>query len=126
MIKEINADIVNKVFKTNTNPNVFTKYLGYYKNEELVGYLEYNYMYDRAEICYIFVNEKQRNQKIGNTMLNHLITELKKEDCYNITLEVNINNTYAIKLYKSKGFEQKAIRKGYYNGIDGILMELIL
>ena len=26
-------------------------------------------------------------------------------------------------LYKKFGFEKKAIRKGYYHGIDGILME---
>ena len=41
----------------------------------------------------------------------------------NISLEVNVNNIPAIKLYKKNGFIEKAIRKGYYQGIDGILME---
>ena len=41
----------------------------------------------------------------------------------NITLEVKKDNLPAIHLYKSAGFEEKAIRKGYYQGIDGILME---
>ena len=50
------------------------------------------------------------------------IKELIKEN-KDITLEVNIKNSIAIKLYKNFGFEEKAIRKGYYNGIDGILME---
>ena len=40
-----------------------------------------------------------------------------------ITLEVKIDNFPAIHLYEKYGFEKKAIRKGYYNGIDGILME---
>ena len=40
-----------------------------------------------------------------------------------ITLEVKMDNFPAISLYEKNGFERKAIRKGYYNGIDGILME---
>ena len=40
-----------------------------------------------------------------------------------ISLEVNVNNLYAIKLYENFGFKKVAIRKGYYNGIDGFLME---
>ena len=41
----------------------------------------------------------------------------------NITLEVKIDNYPAIKVYEDNGFKMVAIRKGYYNGIDGILME---
>ena len=33
----------------------------------------------------------------------------------------NLEDT--ISFYKKFGFEEKAIRPGYYNGIDGILME---
>ena len=40
-----------------------------------------------------------------------------------ITLEVKKDNYSAIKVYESKGFETKAVRKGYYNGLDGLLME---
>ena len=40
-----------------------------------------------------------------------------------ITLEVNKENIPAIKLYRKLGFKDVAIRKGYYNGVDGILME---
>ena len=40
-----------------------------------------------------------------------------------ITLEVNKNNIPALNLYKKFNFNEVAIRKGYYNGIDGILME---
>ena len=43
----------------------------------------------------------------------------------NITLEVKKDNIVALKLYKKMGFEEKAIRKNYYNGIDGILMERV-
>ena len=40
-----------------------------------------------------------------------------------ITLEVREDNTYAIKVYEKNGFIKTATRKGYYNGVDGILME---
>jgi ribosomal protein S18 acetylase RimI-like enzyme len=43
----------------------------------------------------------------------------------NITLEVRKDNYPAIHVYKSLGFVEKAIRKNYYKGIDGILMERI-
>lgn len=39
-----------------------------------------------------------------------------------ITLEVRIDNLPALKLYEKYQFKQVAIRKGYYNGVDGILM----
>ena len=41
----------------------------------------------------------------------------------NITLEVRKDNIPAINLYKKFNFQEKAIRKGYYQGTDGILME---
>lgn len=44
----------------------------------------------------------------------------------NITLEVNVLNDAAIKLYKKFNFTVVSIRRGYYKGIDGYLMELIL
>ena len=40
-----------------------------------------------------------------------------------ITLEVKIDNVPAISIYKKFGFKKVAIRKNYYNGTDGILME---
>ena len=40
-----------------------------------------------------------------------------------ITLEVNKNNIPALNLYKKFDFNEVAIRKNYYNGVDGILME---
>ena len=39
-----------------------------------------------------------------------------------VTLEVKKDNKNAILLYNSLGFKPVSIRKGYYNGIDGILM----
>ena len=51
--------------------------------------------------------------------MNELIEKTNKS----ITLEVNKNNIPALNLYKKFAFHEVAIRKGYYNGVDGILME---
>ena len=54
---------------------------------------------------------------------NRLINIGKNHNIDNITLEVNINNINAIKLYEKYNFEKVAVRKGYYDGVDGYLME---
>jgi len=55
--------------------------------------------------------------------MDELIKYKDENHIENITLEVNKENTIAINLYKSYGFIEVGIRKGYYNGVDGILME---
>ena len=66
--------------------------------------------------------ESYQNKGIGTNLLDYLIK--KYPDIVNITLEVRCNNVKAIHLYEKMGFIKKAIRKGYYNGVDGILLEL--
>ena len=80
-------------------------------------------MFERFELSYIEVRSEFRNKKVGSKMLEYLIALGEKNKIVNITLEVNITNNNAIKLYEKYGFVKVAIRKGYYNGIDGILME---
>lgn len=124
MIKEVSVDkLLDFNIKYN---NVFTKYIAYYIDNKIVGYLVYENLYDRVEIDYIYVVNEYRNKKIGSFMMEYLINLCKKEKLYNITLEVSINNIYAIKLYEKYGFKTITIRKGYYKGIDALLMEVKL
>lgn len=117
-IKNINYVNTLSDYKVSINP--FTKILVYIINDEIVGFLDYSLIYDRIEIDYIFVKSEFRNQKIAYKLIRYMMNE----NYTNITLEVNINNIYAIKLYKDLGFEIISIRKNYYNGIDGYLMEV--
>lgn len=128
MIKELTKDnitIINNSFIDKENVlkelsnNPFSKYLIYQENNEIIGYLYYSDIYDRVEINQIEINSIHRNCGYGSKLLEYLINSVNK----NITLEVNKENIYAIKLYKKYNFKEVAIRKGYYNGIDGILME---
>jgi len=113
-------------FSIETYEDEFFKIIGYKENNEMMGYITFHHIYERIEILYIFVKENQRGRKIGKSMLEYLLAYAKKQQCENITLEVNEQNEIAIHLYESLGFQKVAKRKGYYNGIDGILMEWIV
>ena len=99
--------------------NHFGKYLFYVEDKKIIGYIYYSDIYDRAEINQIEVDVSHRNCGKASILLKKAIELVDKS----ITLEVKIDNFPAIHLYEKYGFEKKAIRKGYYNGIDGILME---
>lgn len=113
-----NSFIDLKDLEKELNQNPFGKILVYKKNNRIVAYLYYSEIYERVEINNIEVEEKYRNMGIGTELLKKLIETVQKS----ISLEVRINNYNAIKLYKKFNFQEKAIRKGYYQGIDGILM----
>ena len=55
--------------------------------------------------------------------MENLINICSNNGIQNITLEVRKDNKSAICLYKKYGFIERATRKKYYKGIDGILME---
>lgn len=101
--------------------NPFGKYLILEENSQIIGYIYYSDIYERAEINQFEVQVINRNCGNGTKLLKNLIELVDK----NITLEVKKDNIVTLKLYKKMGFEEKAIRKNYYNGIDGILMERV-
>lgn len=113
-----NSFVDLKELEKELSQNPFGKILVYKENNRIIAYLYYSEIYERVEINNIEVEEQYRNMGIGTELLKKL-TELVQKS---ISLEVRINNYNAIKLYKKFNFQEKAIRKGYYQGIDGILM----
>ena len=109
--------------KEDLNKNIFSKYFIYMQRSNIIGFVNYYDLYDRFEISYIEVKSEYRNNHIGSLMMDHLIDMGNKKGITNITLEVNVNNNAAIKLYEKYSFEVVATRKGYYNGVDAYLME---
>ena len=99
--------------------NPFAKVLALKEEDVVIGYIYYSDIYDRLEINQFEINKEYRNQGKGKYLIQYLIDKEKKD----ITLEVKQDNYSAIKVYEAKGFIQKAVGKGYYNGIDGLLME---
>lgn len=101
--------------------NPYGKYLIYQEDDQVIGYLYYSDIYERAEINQFEIQILHRNCGKGKILLQEFLKLVDK----NVTLEVKKDNLSAIHLYKTNGFVEKAIRKGYYQGIDGILMERI-
>ena len=99
--------------------NPFGRYLLELENDKIIGYLYYSDIYDRAEINQIEVEVSHRNCGKATKLLQKMLELVEKS----ITLEVKKDNIPAINLYKKFGFQEKAIRQGYYQGVDGILME---
>lgn len=139
MIKELNSHCINELeiiqnnfselkthkieLKSDFKNNPFTRLFAYCLNDKIVGILEFNNLIDNYDIVYINVLQEYRRQKIATKLLQYLINDAKKNNVRNITLEVNINNKNAIDLYTKLEFKKVAIRQGYYNGTDGVLME---
>ena len=119
-LNEIDNSFIDKSYLENefTN-NPYAKVLILKENNQIIGYIYYSDIYERCEINQFEILESKRNQGNGNLLLQAMINKVHKD----ITLEVREDNTYAIKLYEKNGFIKKATRKGYYNGVDGILME---
>ena len=110
---------VNKNLKNNQ----FTNYFTYVANNQVVAFINYDIMYERAELININVLNSYQNKHIASKLIEYMLEDCKNKKVKSITLEVKITNEKAINLYKKYGFKQVSIRKKYYNGIDGILME---
>ena len=118
-IKDIENSFINYEYINNEyNNNPFFKLL-VIEEDSIIGYLYYSDIYERIEINQIEVIPSSRNKGYGTKLLKYLIDNTDKS----ITLEVRIDNEPAISLYKKFDFKEVALRKNYYNGIDGILME---
>ena len=110
-----------KKYKEKYNPiiNDYTFILAYKLNNDYVGFLIYQLLYENAEIIDIYVEEEYRNKGIAKSLFNKMFDN---KNIKKVTLEVKKDNKNAILLYNSLGFKPVSIRKGYYNGIDAFLM----
>ena len=104
------------------NPN--SKYIVAKKEGKIVGFAGLWKAVDVMHITNIVTKKTCRKQGIANKMLQELLELTKKEEEINeITLEVNVNNIEAKKLYEKYGFNIVGLRKKYYNNTeDAVIM----
>lgn len=97
----------------------------YQLDKEVVGFAIVDLLGDRSELIDLCVAPLYRHKGIGNELLNKVIEVSKDNKCESITLEVKIDNTFAINLYKKNQFRIANIRKKYYNNgsIDAYVMQ---
>lgn len=93
--------------------------------EKIVGFAGVQFILDEADITNIVTKKDSRNCGIATKLMEELINVCKQKKVASITLEVNENNKYAIKLYEKFEFKKIGQRKKYYNGKDtALIMEL--
>lgn len=103
------------------NPN--SKYIVAKLDNTIVGFAGIWKAVDDIHITNIVVNKSFREKSIGSLMLSRLLEMAKLEvNITSITLEVNSNNTPAIKLYEKFGFNVVGLRKKYYNNMDDAII----
>lgn len=115
-----NYSILENDFKNNDSYYIVAKC-----NNEILGFAGYLKIIDEINILNIVTRVDKRNLHIGSKMLEYIISTSKNEKANSITLEVNVNNIPAIKLYEKYNFEKVGLRKRYYYGTDdAIIMTL--
>lgn len=100
-------DIINSTYD-----DVF----GYYVNNELVGFIHINKMYENIDIVNVAVSKEFRNKGIGSKLIEYVFNVY--DDVSSVMLEVNENNVIAYNLYKKLGFNEINRRLNYYGGKD--------
>lgn len=113
------------VFKSELeNPN--SKYFVAIRNDEIVGFAGIWKAIDDMHITNIVTKISKRHLGIASMLLEKLIEVSKEENVNSLTLEVNENNTYAIKLYEKYNFKKIGLRKNYYaQNENAIIMTLV-
>lgn len=77
-----------------------------------------------ADIQTIAVAESARRHGLGRTLMRQLMTEAHQRGAARIFLDVRADNPGAQSLYTDLGFEQIAVRAGYYqpDNVDAVVM----
>ena len=81
-------------------------------------------MYESCDISNIAVLPEYRRQGIGRFLLEGACDIAEKCGAESVSLEVRPSNVGALALYKSVGFEEVGLRKGFYRNPseDGLIL----
>lgn len=97
---------------------------------QMIGYALMMLVLDEAHLLNLSIAKAYQKRGFGRLLLEHMITVAKRHGAANMFLEVRPSNISAIALYENIGFNEMAIRRGYYpahNGReDAVLMGLAL
>ena len=99
-------------------------------NDTLMGYGVLMMGVDEAHLLTLGVGSAWQKQGYGAYLLQHFIELAGNQGARFVLLDVRVSNTNAAKLYRRLGFEQIAVRKGYYPAMcgkeDAFVMRLVL
>jgi len=85
----------------------------------IAGFALIRIVADESELLTIAVDPKWRGKHVGNALLRAVFADLMLSPAKKMFLEVDAENTPAVKLYERLGFATISSRKGYYPRPDG-------
>ncbi|MCI7352281.1 MAG: ribosomal protein S18-alanine N-acetyltransferase [[Actinobacillus] rossii] len=88
-------------------------------NDQIVGFAICQTVLDEATLFNIAIHPNYQGQKLGFTLLNALIEQLRNKGILTLWLEVRDSNQNAIRLYEKLNFNEVDIRKNYYPTPNG-------
>jgi ribosomal-protein-alanine N-acetyltransferase len=87
--------------------------------EEVIGYAILMIALDEAHLLNFAVAASWQNQGVGRGFLRQVLDIARQALCQIVYLEVRPSNLAARHLYRQTGFQQIAIRPGYYPAMAG-------
>ena len=153
IIEKINSEDINKVmalerevFKKNAfSKAVMDRFFQYSEKDrntlflkletktqkkELIGFIiVIKDKIDRVNIVNFLINPKLQNKGYGSLILNKALEKIKlMKEIKSVVLNVQINNTIAIKLYEKFNFKKnpKILENYYQSGESSFIMEFVI
>jgi len=99
-------------------------------DEQIIAYAVAMLAVDEAHLLNLAVEPRRQQQGYGRCMLDWMARTLHEYGARSLLLEVRPSNLEAQRLYRSYGFEQIGVRRGYYPARwgreDAIVMRVAL
>ena len=92
--------------------------------EDVIGYGGLCSYGEESWVQNIAVARSRQGQGLGALLLDDLLAEAARRKSVHVALEVRADNVTAQRLYARRGFEQVAVRRGYYqpSNTDALVM----
>ncbi len=90
-----------------------------HEDENIIGMLIWQQLFDEAEIYLINTLPEKHRQGVASRLLDYLLNFSTGRPILKVFLEVREDNKGAQALYQKYGFEVIAVRKDYYRCTDG-------
>ncbi|MDM7274147.1 ribosomal protein S18-alanine N-acetyltransferase [Sulfurihydrogenibium azorense] len=122
-VESILKDIFGEKFILDKKSDLFKTFF-LEDNSEIVGIIQFWYLFDEAEITILAIKKEFQGRGYGKILLEKTFEYLNVKGVKSVYLEVAIDNQPAKKLYEKLGFKFLTVREKYYaDGKDAIVMK---
>lgn len=88
----------------------------------LLGYAGLDLGPDVADVMTVTLAPEARGRGLGHVLMRTLVGVAAASEADSLMLEVRSDNEPALALYSAWGFRQISARRGYYSGVDALIL----